>query len=287
MDYGLAAMAGSDPSPGPPAQERERRDPGRSWAPAWMHRVRARAARADAEPRLLDLARGMRRRLPGDEDLGDRLSTQGSDPVALLARGVSALGPRRPSAAHEVGLGALQVWQAVSEASGRGFGDRPAAVLFVDLIGFSSWALDAGDEAAVELLRLVGTVVEDTIEQCEGRIVKRLGDGAMAVFAAVAPAVQAGLEAQARSAELEVSGYRPRLRAGVHWGRPRRLGGDYLGVDVNIAARVVDAAKADGVLASDAACAALEPDRFRVGRARRLKAHGAPRELKVRTVRRA
>ena len=41
------------------------------------------------------------------------------------------------------------------------------------------------------------------------------------------------------------------MRAGVHWGRPRKLGGDYLGVDVNIAARVGDAAKADQVLASD------------------------------------
>ena len=46
------------------------------------------------------------------------------------------------------------------------------------------------------------------------------------------------------------------MRAGIHWGSPRKLGGDYLGVDVNIAARVGDAAKADQVLVSDACWAA-------------------------------
>lgn len=287
MDYGLAAMPGPSASPDPPAEPQARAEGRSSWAGAWLDRVRARAARADAEPQVVNLARRMRRRLPGDEQLGDRLSAQGSDPVALIVRGVSALGPKRPSVAHEAGLGALQVWQALSEASGRGFGDRLAAVLFVDLIGFSSWALEAGDTATVELLRAVGTAVEGAIEQREGRMVKRLGDGAMAVFTDVTAAVEAGLDAQATTAEVELGGYRPRLRAGVHWGRPRRLGGDYLGVDVNIAARVVDAAKDDGVLVSDAASAELDHERFRLGRARRLRASGAPRELRVRTVRRA
>ena len=41
--------------------------------------------------------------------------------------------------------------------------------------------------------------------------------------------------------ELEHDGYRPTLRAGLHLGRPRKLRGDYLGVDVNVAARVAEA----------------------------------------------
>ena len=30
------------------------------------------------------------------------------------------------------------------------------------------------------------------------------------------------------------------MRAGIHTGRPQRIGGDWLGVDVNIAARVME-----------------------------------------------
>ena len=71
------------------------------------------------------------------------------------------------------------------------------------------------------------------------------------------------------------------MRAGVHWGRPRKLGGDYLGVDVNVAARVAGAAKADQVLVSDVLLARIELDGLHSGRAKRLRADGAPRELQV------
>ncbi len=85
----------------------------------------------------------------------------------------------------------------------------------------------------------------------DGRIVKRLGDGLMATFLEPRQAVDAALDAQAAVSEIEIDGYRPKLRAGIHWGSPRKLGGDFLGVDVNIAARIVDAAKEDSVLVSD------------------------------------
>jgi adenylate cyclase len=58
----------------------------------------------------------------------------------------------------------------------------------------------------------------------------------------------------------------------VHWGSPRRLGGDYLGVDVNVAARVADAAKADQVLVSDVLLDQLPPGdvaELHTGRAKR------------------
>jgi adenylate cyclase len=59
------------------------------------------------------------------------------------------------------------------------------------------------------------------------------------------------LDTQEALVEVDGDGYRPQRRAGIHWGRPRKLGGDYLGVDVNIAARVADAAKADQVMVSE------------------------------------
>jgi adenylate cyclase len=175
----------------------------------------------------------------------------------------------------------------VSEAAGRGRGDQPLALLFTDLVGFSSWALKAGDAATLELLREVGTAVEAAILANEGRIVKRLGDGVMATFLEAQRAVDAALDAQDALAVIEIDGYRPQLRAGVHWGRPRRLGGDYLGVDVNIAARVGDAAKAGEVVVSHPVRELLEDEHLSFGRSKRLRAQGTPRELHYTRVSRA
>lgn len=247
-------------------------------------KLREGAARLDSEPRLLSIARGLRRRLPGDERFGDPLSTAGDRPVEVLGRQVSALQPNRPSVAHEVGLGALQVWQSLSERAGRGRGTTEVALLFTDLVDFSSWALKAGDEATLDLLRQVGIAIETSVVECDGTIVKRLGDGLMAVFRHPQDAVDAALVAHRRLESVEVDGYRPRMRAGVHHGKPRRIGGDYLGVDVNIAARVGEAAKAGQVLVSEPAFDMLDPRRVTGGRSKALRASGAPKGLRVRAV---
>jgi adenylate cyclase len=246
-----------------------------------LARVRRAALRLDGGVGLLAAARGLRRRLPGDERFGDPLSTAGDAPFQLIARSVSSLRPERESVVKELGLAGLQVWQSLSESAGRGAGKDELALLFTDLVGFSSWALAAGDAAVLSLLREVGVVVEAAVVEHNGRIVKRLGDGLMATFLSVQDAVEAALDAQHALGGVTVDGYRPRMRAGVHWGRPRPLGGDYLGVDVNIAARVADAAKADQVLVSEGALSRVDVNALTVGRSKRLKAQGAPRGLRV------
>lgn len=250
-------------------------------------RLRLLAARVDTQPGLLAAARRLRRRLPGDERFGDALSTAGLQPVEVVARGVSALQPDRASVVQELGLAGLQLWQSLSEATGRGRGEVPMAILFTDLVGFSSWALKAGDVLALELLREVGGVVESSVRRSGGEIVKRLGDGVMATFPSAQAAVDAALDAQAGMSDVNVGEHRPRLRAGLHWGCPRKLGGDYLGVDVNIAARVCEAAKADHVLVSEPILELIELDGLRTGRSKRLRADGAPRGLCVVRVSRA
>ena len=246
--------------------------------------LRGAAVSLDTQPALLAAARRLRRRLPGDEKFGDPLSTAGVTPVQVVARSVSGLRPERESFVNELGLAGLQVWQSLSEAAGRGRGDVGLAILFTDLVGFSSWALEAGDAVALELLREVGAVVEAAVIAYDGRTVKRLGDGLMATFITAQGAVDAALEAQDALQRVELHGYRPRMRAGIHWGRPRRLGGDYLGVDVNIAARVGEAANAGQVLVSDRALARLDLLGLQTGRRKRLRAHGAPRDVRVATV---
>ncbi len=140
-----------------------------------LARTREVLARFDSRPGVIQAVRRLRRTLPGDDQFGDPLSTAGVRPVEVVARGVSALGAERESALQELGLAGLQVWQSLSEATGRGRGDQPLALMFTDLVGFSSWALTAGDAAALELLREVGRVVEGAVQGHEGRIVKRLG----------------------------------------------------------------------------------------------------------------
>ena len=70
----------------------------------------------------------------------------------------------------------------------------------------------------------------------------------------------------------------------MHVGRPRRLGGDYLGVDVNIAARLAEAASAGELLVSDHALAALDASTLKVDRKRFFRIKGVPRDVKTYSV---
>ena len=241
---------------------------------AFLHRL-------DGHPTLLKAARALRTRLPGDVKYGDPLSVAGDEPAQVLGRRLAQLTAQRPGAMRELGFSALQVWQSVSEAQGRGRGDRELAIVFTDLVAFSSWALDAGDDQSVELLRRVGEVVEPIVERNGGRVVKRLGDGLMAVFEEPGAAVTAALDAAEAIESIDVGGYRPRMRAGVHLGRPRKLGADFFGVDVNVAARVAAAAGPGEVLVSEAARERLDDERVSVRRKWRFRAKGAPRDLRV------
>ena len=262
-----------------PAADGPRRAP-RSRAA--LDAVLARVQRLDGQPMLVSAAAALRRRLPGDDRYGDPLSTAGDEPAHQLGRRLTSLTAERPSALREVGLSALQVWQSLAESQGRGQGDREVAILFTDLVDFSRWALEAGDEQAVELLRAVGGAVEPVVKRHRGRVIKRLGDGLMAAFDDPADAVQAAHEAGDAVARCEVGGHRPQLRAGVHVGRPRKLGGDLFGVDVNVAARVADAAGPGEVLISNAVKDRLGDEAaLRTKRRWRFRGKGAPKDLNV------
>ena len=264
--------------------------------PSRIERTGEALRRTNNREGLIRTIRAAREMLPGDENFGDELSTAGDRPSEVIARYLSEQGGRGAdgsrggtSASTEAGLAALQVWQALSQRVGRGAGEVEATILFTDLVEFSSWVLEAGDEAALQLLRAVAGVVEPAIHAGRGRVVKRLGDGHMAVFARPGLGVEAALAMQEGLREVEVAGHRPSLRAGLHRGVPRRLGGDYLGTDVNIAARVAAAAGAGEVLVSDAVVAGIDPAELsglEFRRRRWFRAKGAPRDLEVFTVRR-
>jgi adenylate cyclase len=251
-----------------------------------MARLAAALRRADEHPRFVLATKLVRELLPGDSGYGDPLSTAGGQPSQQLGRRLSAVTAERPSLLGEIGLSALQVWESVSE-EGRDQEQRELAILFTDLVGFSSWALDAGDAAAIELLRDVGQVIEPPVAERGGAVVKRLGDGLMAVFEDATAAVAAALDGCESISAVEVDGYRPQMRAGIHSGRPRRIGGDYLGTDVNIAARVAEAAAGGELLVSESVRDRVDESGLRVKRRRFFRAKGAPSGLAVYSVSRA
>jgi adenylate cyclase len=249
-----------------------------------MSSAAQRIGAADRGARAVSAMRRLRRVLPGDPGFGDPLSAAGRDSAGTVARIADRLFDDQPRASRELGLGVLQVWQALAERSGRGVGDVELTILFTDLVGFSSWALDAGDDAALTLLRAVAKAVEPPVLQHRGKVVKRLGDGLMATFPAPQLGFDAIQEARERLAQIEVAGHRPVLRAALHTGRPKAMGGDLLGVDVNIAARLCERANGDEVLVSDTALAGLDPERVSTRRKKSFawtSVKGVPPDLVV------
>ncbi|MGH2950857.1 MAG: adenylate/guanylate cyclase domain-containing protein [Solirubrobacterales bacterium] len=234
---------------------------------------------------LMAAVKYARELLPGDSRYGDPLSTAGSEPRSLVARRLGELAAERPGILKEAGLSALQVMDAAATGTEKGEVAATRAIVFTDLVGFSSWALEAGDEVAVELLRDVGEAIEPPVVAHAGIVVKRLGDGMMAAFDEAEPALAAVFEARERLASVKAPGYDPRIRAGIHLGAPMRLGDDFFGVDVNVAARVAEEAAADEVLVSGAALDGLDADKVRAKRKLLFRAKGVPGDVAVYSIR--
>ncbi len=241
--------------------------------------------RFNRHPRAVGTMREARQRSLGDDRFVDQLSTARGRPSDLAARQLVTLRGDRHGLLGEVGLTALQAWQRLAESQDRGRGRVDVAILFTDLVEFSSWALRAGDAAAIRLLREVAEAIEPPILERRGEVVKRLGDGLMAAFWDAPSAVEAAFAAAERVSSIEVEGHRPRLRTGIHLGRPRKIGGDYFGVDVNVAARLCDAGKPGELLVSDRVLAQLDPSAAASAKKRRFSAKGAPKGLAVYSLR--
>ncbi|RVW01658.1 adenylate/guanylate cyclase domain-containing protein [Rhodococcus spongiicola] len=190
----------------------------------------------DRRPRFVEAVRRLRRALPGDPAFGDPLSTSGPGGARAAARMIDT----GPGASREVSLAALQVLQVVLEKAWGTPADGEVTIVFTDLVGFSSWSLRAGDGATLSLLREVAAMVEPPMIERGGQVVKRLGDGLMVVFDHPDRAVEAVFEARAALANLDYDGYRPRMRVGLHTGAPQPIGADWFGVDVNVAARMME-----------------------------------------------
>lgn len=135
------------------------------------------------------------------------------------------------------------------------------AILFTDIADFTSATDSGGDRAAVALLDAHDAIVTPAVRAHRGRLIKSMGDGAMAAFHDPAAAVAAAADILAAAgAHPGVRGHPLKLRVGIDAGKPPRRGDDYIGHTVNVAARLTRAARPGEALVSDAVRKATPDD---------------------------
>ncbi len=126
--------------------------------------------------------------------------------------------------------------------------DRPPAICFLDITGFTRLTQERGDRAAAELAEVLAPIVNRTSVEHGGRAVKWLGDGVMFWFRDPGPAVVAALD---MVESLEPAGLPP-AHVGLHAGPVVLQQGDYYGQTVNMASRIAEYARPGEVLVSQA-----------------------------------
>jgi adenylate cyclase len=129
----------------------------------------------------------------------------------------------------------------------------PEAVAFVDLSGFTTHAVQAGDLAALAAAERLREIVERCVGRSRGRVVKRLGDGALLLFPDPASAVATTL---AIVGDPALDPTLP-VHAAVAAGRVVRHEGDVFGTTVNLAARLLSSAGPGEVLVEEGVVVAL------------------------------
>ena len=149
--------------------------------------------------------------------------------------------------------------------------NEPLAILFADVAGSSGLYQNHGDTQALASIERCLTVLAAATVEYRGRVIKTIGDELMAVFASADDAFCAACEMQWRIADLPACGAdKLAVRIGFHYGQALQQDSDVFGDSVNIAARLVELAKAGQIITSGRTMAAI--DRVHAAHARNLGA---------------
>jgi adenylate cyclase len=124
--------------------------------------------------------------------------------------------------------------------------ERPPAMCFLDITGYTRLTEEQGDAAAADLVARLAGLVRRSAQEHGGAPVKWLGDGVMFFFREPGAAALAAVEM------VEVVGRRglPPAHVGIHAGPVIFQEGDYFGRTVNLAARIAEYARPGEVLVS-------------------------------------
>lgn len=232
--------------------------------------------RSDPEVLGSAIELGLVRREWVDNPVGEPISA--ASPVEVVQRFLEREVERRPSILSEIGLSTIQILSSRGDEDENGVERAvPMAIVFTDLEGFTAYTEREGDAAAADLLQRHTRTVGPIVRSRGGRIVKRLGDGLLLTFPRPEAAVLAAIEL------VDWSPPPLRMRAGIHWGEAHESRDDILGHDVNVAARVADAARGAEVLATAETRDAVQglDERVEFGRVGRRRVKGLDEPVRV------
>jgi predicted ATPase/class 3 adenylate cyclase len=124
--------------------------------------------------------------------------------------------------------------------------------LYTDVEGSTRLVQHLG-ERYVDVLADHRRLIRAAVQERNGHEVSVHGDACLAVFARAQDAVAAAIAAQRAFAAFQwPPGIAVRVRMGLHTGTPLRVGADYVGIDVHVAARLGAAGHGGQILLSEA-----------------------------------
>lgn len=133
--------------------------------------------------------------------------------------------------------------------------------LFTDIEGSTALVQKLGTADYQRILTEHSTLLRGAVEAADGHEFGSEGDAHFFVFATSEAALRAAVDGQrALTAHPWPAGAEIRVRMGIHSGRPERHGDNYVGVDLNRAARIAAAGHGGQVLASDQARSGARAD---------------------------
>ena len=131
--------------------------------------------------------------------------------------------------------------------------EKEVVVMFTDIVGSTAMTHEKGNLAAQEVVRAHNRVVRDALAKSGGHEIKHTGDGIMASFEKVTDSL---LGTQQMQMMIEMHNQQSpeiplKVKIGINAGRVVMEEQDLYGVTVQMAARIVDKAKADQIFVSD------------------------------------
>jgi adenylate cyclase len=132
------------------------------------------------------------------------------------------------------------------------------AVVFVDIVGFTSRSKELDEHELVSWLEHFEAECSGLVVDLGGRVIKNIGDEVLFVADDVAAAAEAALTMTARGADEDDPF--PGVRAGLAYGEVVSRLGDVFGPTVNIASRLTSVARPGAVLIDQGAHDALTGD---------------------------
>lgn len=169
------------------------------------------------------------------------------DPQARLDQLVSEVLPR---------VGDLQdyIWRRHLENAAQQFlptvdagsDQAPAAVVFADIVGYTSQSKNLEETELVDLIEVFEDETTRAVVAAGGRVIKTIGDEVLFVVDDAWAATEVALLLTGRGEDAGDSF--PRVRAGIAYGPITRRLGDVFGPTVNIASRLTSVARPGTVL---------------------------------------